>query len=143
MTDQTPEEPKAQSPQEFLATLPNAPTPAQIREWKMQVPGGRIRMFVPPGSEGKRAYIVRAISGLELAELYKSMPQNIQNTEIEIQLKVAVLCTLWSSEKGTLPYSEIELKSGPAGTVDALYQIINNLSDFYEPMQLLSYSADL
>ena len=138
--EQVKEQPK--TPQEFLAGFPNGPTPAQIREWKMEVPGNRIRMFSPPATE-PRAYIVRPISGLELANIFETVPANSQNKDVEVQLRVVTKCLLWSSEKGMTPYTELELRSGPAGLVQSLFEVINALSDFYDPSQLSYLSVDL
>ena len=131
------ETPQPVDPFEFLQQFPNAPSRQYLEGLKKEVPGGKLRIFSP---DGKRVFILRGISGLELAKLQSDVPKNAANPEWEIQLRACAACIVWSSV-GTL--DEMALRAGPAGLPDSLWVLIQSLSDFYDPVQLASFSAEL
>jgi len=124
-------------PFEFLAAIPGAPSRQKIEAWKQEVPGGRVQLFSP---DGKRVFILRGVSGLEMAKFQNEIPKNASNPEWELQLKVCAAAILWSN-MGQM--DEMTLKAGPAGLPESLWTIIQNLSDFYDPVQLYNLSAEL
>lgn len=125
---------------DFLATLPNAPTPAQISGYKQQAPGGRVKLFTP---DAKRAFIVRGISGYELSELAKNVPQNATDPELELKLAICAKATIWTNTTANNLLDPMTLKSMTAGLPDTLHQLISRLSDFFDPIQLNAFSGDL
>src|ERR1035441_5094807 len=56
-----------QTPAEFLALFPGAPTPDQIEAYRKMVPGGRLRLL--PMKDGKRLFLLRGFTALELAAI--------------------------------------------------------------------------
>lgn len=130
-----------QTPMELLAEYENAPSPAKVQAWKSQAPGGRLRL-VPLPPDAKRAFLLRALSGVELAEISRSIPQNSSNPEYEIRLRIVIRCILWSTERGENPFSEIDLRAGTAGLVDTLHSMVQHLSDYHDPAFLLNYAVD-
>jgi hypothetical protein len=137
-TDNTPE----LSPYEQLkAATPNFPNDARIASWKSTAPGGRIKLFCP---DGRRVFFLRAISGLELAKVQGEIIQNAKDPDTEVQIAVCTLCTLWCNVgDASNRIDDGMLRTGPAGLPASLFQVIQNLSDFYEPMQLFNFSMEL
>lgn len=136
------ETPQTQAPQpvdplEFLQQFPGAPSRQHLENLKKEVPGGKLRIFSP---DGKRVFILRGISGLEMAKLQAEVPKNSSNPEWDLQLKACAACIVWSS-LGHL--DEMALRAGPAGLPDSLWALIQSLSDFYDPVQLATFSAEL
>jgi len=127
-------------PYEFLATVKNAPSKQQIEAWKSEVPGGRVRLFTP---DGKRVYIIRGISGLELAKLADEIPANAKDVEYELKLAIAARCVLWTNATPTGVLDVYTLRTGPAGLPETIHTIVSQLSDYFDPVQLASFSADL
>lgn len=131
------EQPQPVDPYEFLAQFPNAPSRQYLEGVKKEAPGGKLRIFSP---DGKRVFILRGISGLELARLQAEVPKNSSNPEWDLQLKACATCIVWSNLG---PLDEMALRAGPAGLPDSLWMLIQALSDFYDPVQLTTFSADL
>lgn len=129
-----------QDPQVFLKTIPDAPSQEQIKAWKLEVPGGRVRLFTP---DGRRVFLLRALSGIELAELTKKVPPNASNPEEEMKVLVAARCTLWTNLTHNHLLDEISLRQGTAGLPETLYLIVSELSDYFDPIRLQTFSADL
>jgi hypothetical protein len=121
--------------EELLQTLPNAPSMDKIKIWQQQVPAGRVRCFSP---DGKRMFYLRGLTGLELATITKSIPENSSNPDYEIQLKSVAIATLWAN----VPTDETSLRGGTAGLPNTLYQIVQNLSDFFDPVQIFNLSFE-
>lgn len=133
---------KFADPYKFLETIPNSPSKDQIAAWKMQTPNGRLRVFTPDA--GKRVFILRAISGVELQKLQAQLPENItpQKAELELHYMVGALCTLWVNNK-TGKLLPDDLRNGSAGLPSTLFALISYLSDFVEPAVLDIVSAEL
>lgn len=130
-----------QTPMELLSQYANAPSQSKVQAWKAQAPANRIRLApLPP--DGTRAFLLRAFSGLELADVMKAVPSNSLNQEYEAKLRLVSRCILWSSEKGEIPYDELELRATTAGLVESLHALIQNLSDYYDPMFLMNIAVD-
>jgi hypothetical protein len=134
---------KFSDPYAFLASLGNAPAKEQIIAWKIQTPNGRLRVFTPDG--GKRTFIVRAISGMELQKLQNQLPENIApaKAELEMQYLVGSLCVMWTNATTNLKLSSDDLRNGSAGLPSTLFALISWLSDFVEPDALSVLSAEL
>jgi hypothetical protein len=139
-----PSEPDAPeiSPYDRLkSSVPNFPNDARIASWKSTAPGGRVKLFCP---DGKRVFFLRAISGMELAKVQLEIIQNSKNPDYEVQVGVCTLCCLWANV-GDINnrIDDGMLRTGPAGLPESLFAVIQNLSDFYEPMQLFNFSMEL
>jgi hypothetical protein len=136
-----PETPEVSAYEALKAATPNFPNEARIANWKQTAPGSRVRLFCP---DGKRVFFLRAVSGLELAKVQENIIQNAKNPDYEVQLGVCVLCTLWCNVGDTnFKIDDGMLRTGPAGLPESLFAVIQNLSDFYEPMQIFSFSMEL
>jgi len=150
---QVQDEKKAQTnlvdPYDYLATFPNAPSKAQVESWKSQAPNGIIRIFAP----GRRVYLVRGISGLELSGVQNSIPANLgadlnpearaAKIEQEISLQVAAKCTVWTSASADGKLSADQLRGGSAGLPSTLFNLVTWLSDFVDPEAFQLMSAEL
>ena len=113
------------------------PSEAKLSAWKAQAPGGRLKIFCP---DGGRVFILRGLSGLELAGIHAAVPKNSSNPDADVQIASVARCTLFCSG-GEL--SEEALRTGPAGLPESLFAIVQNLSDFYDPVQLFNCSMEL
>ena len=113
------------------------PSDAKISGWKAQAPGGRLKVFSP---DGARVFILRGLSGLELSSIHNNIPKNASNPDSEVQIASVAKCTLFTSAG---PLTEEALRTGPAGLPESLFAIVQNLSDFYDPVQLFNFSMEL
>jgi|SRR5208282_2805848 len=132
------------SPQEFLASLPGAPTPDQIANWKAQAPANRIELFAMP--DGKRAFIMRGLTGLELTQIQKqiqSMATPAADPDLEMQIASVVKATLWTNVGTNGKLSDTVLRTGTAGLPSTLFAKVTKLSDFMDPQQIEMLSAEL
>jgi len=136
-------------PFDFLQTFKNAPSKATIESWKAQAPNGTVRML----ALGKRVYIVRGISGLELMTIQNNIPDNLgaslspearqQKVEQEISLNVASRCVVWTSSTPDGKLTVEQLRGGSAGLPSTLFALITYMSDFIEPDAFSILSAEL
>ena len=139
-------EPKApkpqapQTPQQLLASIQGAPAPAQIDAWKAEVPNHRIRLFAP---DLKRVYVIRGISGLEVAQIQKSIPMNSEERDIDFQLIACEKAVLWTNASYTHKLTAAELKAGTAGLPGSIFEIVSDLSDYFPPDRIALMSGDL
>jgi hypothetical protein len=122
-------------------STPGFPSNERIAAWKVQVPGNRIKMFCP---DGKRVYFLRGLSGIEFATVNKQVAaSNFENPELEVALIASAKCTLWTNTSANGTLDEAVLRSGAAGLPSALFDVVQNLSDFYSPQQLFHFSMEL
>lgn len=136
-------------PMEYLQTFKNAPTKAQIESWKQQAPNGVIRIL----AIGKRVYLVRGVSGLELQQLQAEVPENLgaglnpearaAKIEGEVSLRVGARCVPWTSTTTDGKLTTEQLRVGSAGLPSTLFSMITYLSDFIDPQELQLISAEL
>jgi hypothetical protein len=135
-------EEQEKSPFEILQeTTPGFPSAERIAAWKAQVPGQRVKLFCP---DGKRVYFLRGMSGIEFATVNKQIAaSNFDNPEVELGLIAAAKCTLWTNTSANGTLDESVLRGGSAGLPSALFEVIQNLSDFYSPSQLFQFSMEL
>ena len=137
--EETPEKTGFSDPYLFIASL-GGPSKEQIEAYKQSIPNGRLRVYTP---DGKRAYIVRCISGLELGGIQKSLPPNCSNPEYDTSLAAGALCTIWTNASHDHKLSETGLRGGSAGLPSTLWALILELSDFTPPDQFAYCSAEL
>lgn len=134
------EEQKPKTPAQLLASIPGAPSAAQLDSWKAAVPNHRIRLFTP---DLKRVYIIRGLSGLEVSVIQKSIPQNTTERDIDFQLGACEKAVLWTNTTSSHTLSAMELKAGTAGLPASLFEIVSELSDYFPPEQIAMLSGDL
>lgn len=139
-TPQESEQP--QTGQEFLATLNGAPTQAQLDSWKKEVPNGALRGFSP---DGKRCYILRGITGQEMRNIQGVIPESLgpEAGEAEFKLNAVSLACMWTSTTRSGKLEPNVLRSGTAGLPDTLFAIVENLSDYFAPVQIMNLSFEL
>lgn len=133
----------AMTPATFLASLPGSPSADMVENWKQQAPNNKIKIFSP---DGKRAYILRGITGFELATIQKQlegMATPSANPELEVQLASVTLACIWTNVGTNHKLDGTILRSGTAGLPQTLFQIVSELSDFYDPAKLDFMSGDL
>jgi hypothetical protein len=130
------------TPQEFLASLAGAPTADQISVWKLQAPNNRIEVFTP---DGKRAFILRGLTGLELTQIQKQIQQiqGASDPDLEMQIASVVKATVWTNVGQNGKLSDIILRTGSAGLPSTLFAKVTKLSDFMDPQQIEMLSAEL
>jgi hypothetical protein len=131
------------TPQEFLASLAGAPTADQITSWKQQAPNQRIEVFSP---DGKRAYIVRGLTGLEFSQIQKQVQQMATATadpDLELQIAAVTKATVWTNAGQNGKLNDISLRTGSAGLPSTLFNKVTKLSDFMDPQQIEMLSAEL
>lgn len=116
------------------------PSPAEIEVMRSNSPGGRIRVF---SLDNRRYFIVRSISGMELATIQKGIPTNSTDPEKDIQIGVASLCTLWTNSTVEKKLSEAALRFGPAGLPSSIWALVAILSDFADPADFQTCSVEL
>lgn len=136
-------------PYEYLATFPGAPTKAQVEAFKTQAPNGIIRLFAP----GKRIFLVRGFSGMELQAIQAQIPDNLganlapearaAKVEQEVALKAVARCVVWTSTTKDGKLTEEQLRVGSAGLPSTLFNLITYMSDFLDPDALQILSAEL
>jgi hypothetical protein len=129
-----------QTPQQLLASMAGAPTPNQVESWKAQAPGNHVRLFTP---DMKRIYILRGLSGLELATLNKSIPQNAEDPDREQQILGSERALLWTNTSAATRLTAAELRAGTAGLPTTLFSVVMELSDFFAPEHIAMLSGDL
>jgi hypothetical protein len=127
------------NPYEFLASI-GGPNREQIEFIKSQSPNGRARIFTP---DGKRAFVLRAIGGLELASIEKNIPAGDTNPELTRAVNADVLCVAWTNTTPEKKLNEIGLRTGSAGLPQTLWNLITALSDFVDPAEFVVCSAEL
>jgi hypothetical protein len=135
------EQPKPKTPMEFLAEIPGAPTANEVDAWRMSVPGGKMRVFTP--DSGKRVFVLRALSGLEMEAISKSIPQNASNAELEMQIHCCVKAILWTNVTRDGQVDEMFFRKSPAGLASSMFGLVSRLSDFIDPESLEMMSAEL
>lgn len=131
------------TPQAFLASLPGSPTAEQIAVWKSQAPNNRIEVFSP---DGKRAYIIRGLTGMELTGIQKSlanMATAISDPDLELQILSVVKAVVWTNSGVNGRLTDTVLRTGTAGLPSTLFSKVTKLSDFMEPQQIEMLSAEL
>lgn len=120
---------------------PGFPSNDRITAWKSQVPGGRVKMFCP---DGKRVYFLRGLSGIEFGVIQKQVAAgNFENPDMEVALIASSKCVLWTNSTPHGSIDEAVLRGGSAGLPQALFDVVQNLSDFYSPQQLFHFSMEL
>lgn len=132
------------SPYDFLKDFKGAPTQQKINEMKSQAPGGRIKLVT--SSDGKRVYLLRAVSAFELQKLQDTiMSRGMTDAKYPTVLKaeLAAKCIVWTNATPTGTMSVIDLNQSGAGLVDTLHEVISELSDYMESPQIARFSADL
>lgn len=132
----------ALSPLDFLKTIPGAPSASEIEAYKIQAPGGRVRMFAPDGG-AKRVFILRALSGLELETINKQIPENASNAVLEMQILSCSKAVIWTNTTQDGLTDELYWRRSPAGLAPTVFMNISNLSDFKDPEEVERLSADL
>jgi hypothetical protein len=140
---ETPTAKTVMTPQEFLASLPGAPTPEQVAGWKAQAPNNRLEVFSP---EGKRAFIMRGLTGLELTQIQKqiqSMATPAADPDLEMQIASVVKATVWTNVGVNGKLTDVILRTGTAGLPSTLFSKVTKLSDFMDPQQIEMLSAEL
>lgn len=138
-------------PFDFLQKFPNAPSKAVVESWKTQAPNGVIRLFAP--GNGKRVYLVRGISGLELKLIQSQIPDNlganlapdarIAKNEAEVALQSVAKAVVWTNVTPDGKLTKEHLEAGPAGLPSTIFNLVTYLSDFLEPEALQLMSAEL
>lgn len=123
-------------------TIPGAPSPQQIDEWKAGVPGHRVKLFLVPPL-GKHVFILRALSGIEMKRIAKSIPENSDNVEREIILQAVSAAVLWTNMTADKKIDPLILEAGPAGLPDSLMVIVNELNQFHDPQIIHANTGDL
>jgi hypothetical protein len=129
-----------QSPQEILDTFPGSPTAEQIAAFKSQVPNGAVRGFSP---DGKRLFLLRGITGIEMRELQKSIVANASEPEAEFKIIASCAAVVWTNTTRNGKLDQATLRASSAGLADSLFFHVEQLSDFFPPAQLMQMSFDL
>lgn len=137
------------APMDYLQTFPNAPSKATIEAWKQQAPNGVIRIL----ALGKRVYLVRGVSGMELQSIQAEIPENLgaglnpearaAKIEGEVSLRVGSRCVPWTSTTPDNRLTVEQLRASSAGLPSTLFALISYLSDFIDPEKLELISAEL
>jgi len=131
------------TPQEFLASLAGAPTADQIAAWKAQAPNNRLEVFTP---DGKRAFIIRGLTGLELTMIQKqvqTMATAVSDPDLETQIAAVVKAVVWTNVGQNGKLTDVVLRTGTAGLPSTLFAKVTKLSDFMDPQQIELLSAEL
>jgi hypothetical protein len=136
-------------PYEYLATFPNAPNKNTIELMRAQTPNGIIRIFAP----GKRVFLVRGLSGMELQGIQAQIPSNLgagladeakaAKIEAEVALHAAAKGVIWTSITTDGKITADQLRAGSAGLPSTLFNLITYLSDFFDPQALELLSTEL
>jgi len=131
------------TPLQFLQGFTDAPDQETIDSWKSQAPGHRIRMW--HSTDGKRVYLLRGISALELIQVQATLPAGLTPEKLPLaqQNAIASRCCVWTSDSFDHRLSELQLQAAGAGLGQTLQEIIFQLSDFTDPMTIERCSADL
>lgn len=138
--EQQPKQP--QTPYEYLALFPGAPTQIQLEELKQRVPGGRLRLL--PMRDGKRLFLLRGFSALEQAEVEAALERiPVEKRLYQQQVLIALKCTIWNSVTADHKLKDTDLASFGAGLAPTLFTAIADLSDFTDPMALEQLFVDL
>jgi hypothetical protein len=136
-------------PYEYLATFANAPSKAVIEAYKTQAPNGVVRLL----ALGKRAYVVRGLSGLELNAIQGQVPSNLgaslpaDERQAKIESEVAILASskgiVWTSTTQDGKLTADQLRGGSAGLPSTIFNLVTYLSDFLDPQALELLSTEL
>lgn len=140
---ETPVVKSVMTPQEFLASLAGAPAPEMISNWKLQAPNNKVELFSP---DGKRAFILRGLTGLELTTIQKQIQQMATPTsdpDLEMQIASIIKACVWTNVGPNGKLTDILLRNGTAGLPSTLFSIITKLSDFMDPQKIEMLSAEL
>lgn len=138
-TEQQPKEP--QTPLDYLALFPGAPSAAQIEMLKAQVPGGRLRLL--PMKDGKRIFLLRGFTAVELQMIQQTVAKAAPEKQLyQMQVLLAIRCTQWTSISKSGELTELELNSSGAGLAATLHHAIMDLSDYNDPEVLEQLFVD-
>jgi hypothetical protein len=129
-----------QSPLQKLHTLKGAPAREQLEMWKQQACSGKLRIIVPDN----RGFVLRGLSAREFETCVNEIPQNTPPEKVEptLQLNVVIKATLWTNINAGNKLDENSLRNSPAGLSSSLYEVVCQLSDFYNPVSLQQISED-
>lgn len=142
VAEPTSEPKQPQTPFDFLALFPGAPTEAQVENYRTMVPGGRLRLLPMP--DGKRLFLLRGFTALELLAGQEQAVKLSQEKQLAfLQTTMATRCTLWCSVVPSGKLQETDLAASGAGLASTLYSAIADLSDFMEPAVLDQLYIDL
>lgn len=137
-----PQPPQPLTPYDFLKTIPGAPSPNEIEAFKAQAPAGRMKLFTTDGT-GKRVFIIRAISGLEMETINRQIPEGSTNQVLDMQIGACVKCVVWTNTTQDGLTDELYWRRTTAGLAPTVFMAISKLSDFNDPESLEILSADL
>jgi len=112
---------------------PTAPDAAKVEEWKGRY--RRVRLLPLSDSE---VYFVRAIKRSEYKALLKAA-QASGSSDVEnfLRERIVAACVLWPV------MDAVQFDDGLAGTIDALYQIIMDASNFVSQEALFTVVREL
>jgi hypothetical protein len=137
-TQESPKEP--QTPQELMASIANAPSPEQIAAWKSQAPNGNIYGFSP---DAKRVYILRGLTGVEMRQFDKDLPETTPDRDFEFQAAALSAACLWTNSTRSTKLEPATLRAATFGIVPTLWQVVEQLSDHFPPAQVMAMVFDL
>lgn len=130
------------NPYDLIASK-GGPSKDTILAWKTQTPNGKLKILAPDG--GKRLFILRAVSNLELSILTRQLPKNLEPEQrsSELEMLVAAKCTVWTNITPSGKVTSEELKAGSAGLSSTLFNFIAWMSDYVDPSAFEVISTDL
>lgn len=130
------------SPYDLIASK-GGPSKDTILAWKTQTPNGKLKVFTPDG--GKRLFIMRAVSSLEMSLLSRQIPKNTEPEQrnSDLEMLVAAKCIVWTNITPTGKVQPDELKAGSAGLSSTLFNFIAWMSDYVDPSAFEVISSDL
>jgi hypothetical protein len=132
--EQTEEQARAKM-YEFLAEAfgPGAPNADKVAEWKQRF--RRVRLL--PMSD-EEVYFVRPIKRNEYKALMKTaQASGSEDVETFLRERIVATCVLWPAMDAA------QFDDGFAGTIDALYQIIMDASNFVSQEALFTVVREL
>ena len=143
-TQETPTTPVRgpQDPYDLLKEV-GGPSKDEVAGLKAQTPNGQIKIFTLDG--GKRIYLLRAVSLMELSALSKQLPKNSdpETASRELPLLVVSKCCVWTNTTRSSKLSAEELRAGAAGLSNTLYLFIEMMSDYVDPSRFDLISSDI
>jgi hypothetical protein len=141
-TTHSEEHKEPQTPFDYMALFPGAPTPHDIESYRKQVPGGRLRLL--PLKDGKRLFLLRGFTALELLGVQTEAAKLSPEKQVAyLQVTISVRCTIWTSIVTSGKLTVQDLENSGAGLASTLYHTIMDLSDYNDPQVLEQLFVDL
>jgi hypothetical protein len=128
--------------EQLVKAFAGFPTKAALEAWKLQVPGHRLRVFPLP--DGKRVFVLRGLTALELQALQLEASRFSQEKQgTEVALLIATRGQIWTNLSSVGKLTIDEFRAAGAGLAQTIHYAVLGASDFLDPVAIEELSFDI